>query len=158
MCAIRQFGQWVAGVEYIPRPGAYAVSINAAGWVAVVRIQRAPLEWYVLAGGGIERGESAAQAVVREVREETGLAVEVIREIGRANQYVYAKDEGLYFNKLGVFFLVSVVADHADAQEEGHILEWLAPQDAVERLHHASQSWILSELLNEGLLNEERVG
>jgi 8-oxo-dGTP diphosphatase len=147
MVPVRQFGERVEGVEYIPRPGAYAVSIDAQGRVAVIWIQRDHLEWYVLAGGGIEGEESAVEAVVREVREETGLEVEVIREIGRANQYVYAKEEGLYFNKLGVFFLVGVVTDHRDAQEEGHTLRWLAPQEALEQLYHPSQAWILAQAL-----------
>jgi ADP-ribose pyrophosphatase YjhB (NUDIX family) len=35
-----------------------------------------------LPGGSVEIGESVRQAIVREVREETGLAVEVVRLIG----------------------------------------------------------------------------
>lgn len=34
-------------------------------------------------GGGIEDGESPSDAAVREVKEETGLAVRVVRELGR---------------------------------------------------------------------------
>jgi ADP-ribose pyrophosphatase YjhB (NUDIX family) len=40
----------------------------------------------VVPGGGIEPGETAAEAVVREVREETGIDVRVLRELGMVEQ------------------------------------------------------------------------
>jgi 8-oxo-dGTP pyrophosphatase MutT (NUDIX family) len=74
------------------RPGAIAYVTRAA-----------PTEWELLLfdvigdpdyravvpGGGIEPGESAAEAAVRETLEETGLAVRVLREVG--------VDEGTHF-------------------------------------------------------------
>jgi 8-oxo-dGTP diphosphatase len=44
--------------------------------------QRADLPVWVLPGGGIEAGESAAEAAVREAREETGLTVSPTRLVG----------------------------------------------------------------------------
>lgn len=40
----------------------------------------------VIPGGGVEPGESLEDAVVREVQEETGVAVRVLRELGVADQ------------------------------------------------------------------------
>ncbi len=70
-----------------------------AGRVLLVRRGREPLKGqWSLPGGAIELGESLAQGVVREVREETGLDVEPVelielldrihRESGRENSRI----------------------------------------------------------------------
>lgn len=56
--------------------GALAVVRGPGGTVAFVRQRGGPYGGYwLLPGGGIEHGESATAAVVREVREETGMEV-----------------------------------------------------------------------------------
>jgi 8-oxo-dGTP diphosphatase len=45
----------------------------------MVRHQHDGRAYWTLPGGGIEPGESAEQTVVREIEEETGLRVEVVR-------------------------------------------------------------------------------
>jgi 8-oxo-dGTP diphosphatase len=55
-----------------------AIVRDDAGRLLVVRRGHAPAEWlWSLPGGRIEHGESAAEAAAREVREETGLDVDV---------------------------------------------------------------------------------
>jgi 8-oxo-dGTP diphosphatase len=63
---------------------AYAVVTNDAGQVLLTR--RRESEDWVLPGGTVEEEEPPWEAVVREVREETGLQVTVGRLVG-----VYAK-------------------------------------------------------------------
>jgi ADP-ribose pyrophosphatase YjhB (NUDIX family) len=60
-----------------------AVILNAADELLVIQRGHEPaVGRWTLPGGRIEPGESAEQAVVREVLEETGLVVSVIREVG----------------------------------------------------------------------------
>jgi 8-oxo-dGTP diphosphatase len=54
-------------------------------------------EYYTLPGGGVERGESVAEACVREIREETGLVATIgdrlltLENAGRT-EYYFAAD------------------------------------------------------------------
>jgi ADP-ribose pyrophosphatase YjhB (NUDIX family) len=63
-----------------------SVVIRRAGRVLLVRRARPPFAGrWSLPGGRIEPGESPAEAIVREVREETGLRV---RTVGRPRRHL----------------------------------------------------------------------
>jgi 8-oxo-dGTP diphosphatase len=73
-----------AGGERRPRRSAILVALDDRGRVLLVR-QRGGFfagEW-LLPGGGIEPGETAEEAMRREVLEETGLAVSDAAEVAR---------------------------------------------------------------------------
>jgi 8-oxo-dGTP diphosphatase len=63
------------------RVAAYAICINDGNLLLVRYVERGERHW-TLPGGGIEHGEDPYHAVVREVTEETGYAVEVERLLG----------------------------------------------------------------------------
>jgi ADP-ribose pyrophosphatase YjhB (NUDIX family) len=62
------------------RPGVAAVIQNAEGQILLQR--RSDNGLWGLPGGSVEIGESVRDAIIREVREETGLEVEVLRLVG----------------------------------------------------------------------------
>src|SRR5665647_986827 len=75
----------MADVRTYPQRPILAVSaaIIRDGKVLVVRRARHPaLNLYTLPGGGVEVGETLVQAIAREVREETALAIEPVALAG----------------------------------------------------------------------------
>ncbi|MDB4992698.1 MAG: hydrolase [Myxococcaceae bacterium] len=62
--------------------------------VLLVRRANPPLAGrWTLPGGKVEPGETPAEAIVREVREETGLAVSVVRHLERVELGAFVIDE-----------------------------------------------------------------
>jgi 8-oxo-dGTP pyrophosphatase MutT (NUDIX family) len=136
-----EFGKRVEGVSYTLRPGAYALIADETGRIAVV----ATATGTYLPGGGQEAGESAIDALKREVLEECGLAVEVGRPLGVADEFVFAEDEGLYFCKRCSFYS-AVVTTYGSPVEPDHQLNWLAVDEASTHLTHASHRWAVTRL------------
>ena len=69
------------------------VSVNVAVMQdgKILLTQREDFETWVLPSGRVEEGESLAQAAIREVKEETGIDVELIRLVG-----VYSRTGTMY--------------------------------------------------------------
>lgn len=89
-------------------------------WIAVVRPRGKPPGTWALPKGLIDRGETGAEAAVREAREETGVEGRVVRKLGDV-RYVYTW-EGERVFKVVSFFLLSPVRGRIGALEpEMHV-------------------------------------
>ena len=72
--------------------------------------------YWALPGGKVEVEETVENAVVREVKEETGLKVEIIRKIG---EYHYSgTNNGIDYDYYPTCFLVKVVEGKIKRQKE----------------------------------------
>ncbi|MBV9281724.1 MAG: NUDIX domain-containing protein [Chloroflexi bacterium] len=90
------------------RLGAFALIFDDQG--EILLCHRRDLDLWNLPGGAVEEGETPWDAVVREVREEVGLAVEVVRLAG-----VYAKTEE---SEIVFSFICRVVAGEPGTSPE----------------------------------------
>ena len=138
--SIREFGTRDASAQYVLRPGGYAVILREPQQIAVVTT---PLGRF-LPGGGQEHDETPDLAAIREVREECGLSVRILRAIGIADELIYASVERTHFCKRCTFFLAEVTGVMSPEQAD-HCLSWVSILDAAAYLHHRSQRWAVSE-------------
>lgn len=119
------------------RPSAKAVVV-VDGRVLVTR-NRTPgddgPDWHIFPGGGQHPGETLSDALVREVREETGIEVRPgrllwVREVILALRADWPFDAGQHL--LEFMFDAQFIADHGDSHEEDLYqvgVEWASAQD-----------------------------
>jgi 8-oxo-dGTP pyrophosphatase MutT (NUDIX family) len=113
--------------------------------VVIVPTRRAADGSRVLAlpKGHVDPGETPVQAARREVREETGILAEPVRELGQT-RYWYRRD-GRTIGKEVAFFLFEHsggdVADHDDEVED---VRWVALEQAERELSHQAEREMVS--------------
>ena len=107
---------------------AVSAAIIRDGKVLIVRRARPPAAGlYTLPGGGVEVGETLMEAVVREVREETALAIEPVALAGYREAIV--KDDGGRIRRHFVIlsFAARWIAGEPVLNEELTEARWLYP-------------------------------
>lgn len=108
---------------------AVSAAIVRDGKVLVVRRARKPaLNLYTLPGGAVEAGETLADAVIREVREETQLSIEPVALAG--NREVIMRDSQGRVERHFVIlcFAARWLSGEPVLNEELDDARWLAPQ------------------------------
>ena len=92
--------------------------------------------------GGPHEGESGAQTAGREVREETGITVEVGERLGEVS-YVYRRD-GRRIRKTVHFFLMRATGgDPADRDDEMEDVQWFPLERALKRAAYRGEREVL---------------
>lgn len=108
-------------------PGASAVVTNQEG--DILLHLRADNQLWGLPGGGMEIGESIAQTIKREVREETGLRVrpEYIVGIYSDPKHVVAFSDGEVRQQFSICFACSIIGGKLRSSSESHAVQFFKP-------------------------------
>ena len=142
---IRRYGDPVKpGQHYRRRPGVYAVLLRGDSILAT--FQEAPTPEFQLPGGGIDAGEQPVAALHREVIEETGWKIDVIRRIGAFRRFTFMPVYDLWAEKLCTVYLARPVLRLGPPSEAGHTAVWLPVDEAVIRLGNPGDRAMLAGL------------
>ncbi|MFB9930988.1 NUDIX hydrolase [Amycolatopsis halotolerans] len=116
-----------------PKANSIAVAVSAFiqdDEERILMIRRTDNDLYAIPGGQLELGETLAQAVVREVREETGIECEVTGVVGLYSNphHVIAYDDGEVRREFSICFRASPVGGSPRTSNESKEVFWLAPE------------------------------
>ncbi|MEV0678064.1 NUDIX domain-containing protein [Actinosynnema sp. NPDC050436] len=106
-----------------------AVVRDQAGRILMIR--RTDNDKYAIPGGGQEPGETVAEAVVREVEEETGIHVEVTTLVGIYSNpaHVIAYDDGEVRQEFSLCFRARPLSGEPRTSDESKEVLWAEPTD-----------------------------
>ena len=116
------------GAPRLLRPSVAAAVFDGGG--RILLHQRSDNGYWGLPGGALELGETLAAAVVREVAEETGYTVEVIRLVGVYSDpahTVVQYPDGNSVQYVSALFACRVASGAPALSDETLALDWFAP-------------------------------
>ncbi|MEW1830717.1 NUDIX domain-containing protein [Streptomyces sp. NPDC088196] len=126
-------------IDYFRDPNAPKANSVVPSVTAVVRddagrlllIHKTDNDLWALPGGGHDIGERVADTVVREVREETGIDVEVDNIVGLYTdpQHVLAYDDGEVRQQFSICFRAHPVGGSLRTSSESKEVRWIDPAD-----------------------------
>jgi 8-oxo-dGTP diphosphatase len=100
-----------------------AIVIDEGGMILLVRRANPPAQGlWSIPGGRVEPGESHEQAVLRELREETGLAGVIVREVGSVQRAAPSGDRYVIRD----FLVVVQDASGLVAGDDAAAADWFA--------------------------------
>lgn len=103
------------------------------------------------------RGETLEQTARREVREETGLQVEIQRPLGAIEYWFTRPEQGVRFHKIVHHYLMTPTGGGFEQHDhEYDLVEWCPASQAMQRLTYPNEAEILRRALGFVSPNGER--
>jgi 8-oxo-dGTP pyrophosphatase MutT (NUDIX family) len=124
-------------MRVIQQAGAIAIRLrDGAVEALVVRSKKDPSVW-IFPKGHIDRGESAAEAAVRELQEEAGVAGKIVKPVG-----VLSFPSGREYVEV-TYFLTRFIRTVPQAEDRD--FDWLPLTEARQRLSFETARQLLDE-------------
>ena len=119
-------------------PAASAVVVNDEGEILLQR--RSDNDLWALPGGTMEIGESIRETVIREVKEETGLGVELEYTIGIYSdpKHIIAFSDGEVRQEFSICFACRIVGGQLQVSDESYEVRFVVPQEIKQLQMHPS--------------------
>ncbi|MGW2366333.1 NUDIX hydrolase [Streptomyces sp. NPDC001667] len=131
-------------------PSASVVVVDDSGRLLV--IHKTDNNLWALPGGGHDIGESITDTAIREVREETGIEIEVeeITGVYTNPQHVMAYDDGEVRQQFTVCFRAHPTGGALRNSEESKEVRWVSPTDLPKLDIHPSMRLRIEHGLDKG--------
>jgi DNA polymerase len=124
-----------------PRPGVpFETAVSSGGVVVdpegrVLLLRRADEDIWCLPKGTVEPGEDLESTAVREIAEETGLRVKLLRPLLTIHYRYYWPPRGVNVDKTVAYFLAEPVGGRLALEEGFDEARWSRRPEALRRLH-----------------------
>lgn len=99
-------------------------------------------EMYEFPKGNLEKGEKPEESTLREIKEETGLDVEILPNFKEKINWFYRREKKTIFKET-IFFLAKAKTKDVKISREHDAYEWLSFEAAIEKLKFGNQKKIL---------------
>lgn len=121
--------------------------------IALIAIKNGNI--WTIPKGLIDKGETAEEAAIREIAEETGLHGEIIKYIGEKSYWFYMKDTNIKCKKTVVYYLLKYlngeVKDHSWEVDEA---KWFNIDEAILKASYKSDKEIIKKAKDYLLLDD----
>jgi ADP-ribose pyrophosphatase YjhB (NUDIX family) len=119
-------------------PSVTAVVVDGDG--NLLLIHKTDNDLWALPGGGHDAGETISDTVVREVKEETGIEVEVVDLVGLYTdpRHVMTYDDGEVRQQFSICFHARPVGGELRTSSESKDVRWVAPGEIADLRIHPS--------------------
>ncbi len=117
------------------RPTASSGAVVASPEGRILLLKRADEEIWCLPKGTVEPGETLEETAIREVREETGLRVKLLRPLHEVRYSFYWPPEGTNYDKTVTYFLAEPVGGRLEPESGFDEARWVSRAEALRLLH-----------------------
>ncbi len=100
-----------------------------------------PYQW-ALPKGTPDQGETIQETALREVREETGLDVHILAELGHI-EYWFSRDGVRHHKRVYHYLMEPVGGDFAQHDPEFDVVQWFRDDEALEVMTHRNEAQVV---------------